>query len=143
MATYNHGSPHPQATGTAATTAAKGMTTNAQSAIRIPGDCLPSVSGLGPCGVAGDLSRTVDDMAPLRGLLGPTCLRLRHRNLRNRSFARDRPMSSRLVGCRRDLSSPLVELSAQLVEVFMAPDRALQHRDRGHRHAHRLVPPVG
>src|SRR6185437_6674511 len=63
-ATSSQVSPQPQATGTATSTAANGMVTNAQSAIRMPGPCRPSVRGLG----AG--SRSVADMAPRWDLVG-------------------------------------------------------------------------
>src|SRR5262245_57328041 len=60
-------SPHPQATGAAAMTAANGMITKAQSAMRMPVGCFPSVSGFGPGAVAAvGFSRTGADMAPRR-----------------------------------------------------------------------------
>src|SRR5262249_34881736 len=83
-------SPQPQATGAATTTATKGRSTNAQSAIRIPTGCLPSVSGLAPSDVAGaGFSRGGADMTPHRGdgIQYRAGLRLRYRNLRYRKIA--------------------------------------------------------
>src|ERR1051326_975556 len=66
MATSVQLSQPPQATGTAAMSARKGMTTNAQSATRMLVGCRPSVSGFGPVWVVGG-SRTARDMATPHG----------------------------------------------------------------------------
>src|ERR1044071_6223283 len=77
----------PQATGMAARTARNGMTTNAYRAKRMPLDCGPSVSGLGVA--AFGVASAVEVMTPHLSWseLGEIkYLRLRHRNLRNRSW---------------------------------------------------------
>src|SRR5512138_2543254 len=88
----------PQATGTAASTARNGMTTNAYRAMRTPRACGPSVSGLGPaCGAASAVEVmaphwTVGDGGAGREI---NYLRLRHRNLRHRSLRRSRVQEDR------------------------------------------------
>src|SRR5690348_16470299 len=88
MATSVQDSQPPQATGTATSTARKGMITNAYRATSTPRGCGPSVSGLGPVVAFGSVRTEV--MAPHWGNAAGTAvdhhLRLRHRNLRIRKL---------------------------------------------------------
>src|SRR5690554_5609095 len=109
MATSVHDSHPPQATGTAASSAAKGMNTNAQRAIMVPVECRPSVSGLGP---DSGRSSVVAVMAPHNAGAVVVFLRLRHRNLRNRNVTGCAWMHTRLSRIAPDPGAALRSVGA-------------------------------